>query len=281
MKMVIENYEIYSGGSIQLFCTSWQADAPAKAVLFIVHGLGEHQGRYEEMAQKFVNDQIAVFAFDHRGHGQSEGKRGHCLSINQFVEDVEHALMKCRSLFLELPIFLFGHSMGGQIIASYLNKVKSKEISGAIISSPWIELVNPPPKWQISLAKRLSSIVPSLTVPSGLDPKAISSVAKEVTKYQQDPLVHSRISLSLFHSLYLSGTYLLQFAEAVKLPVLVCHGESDKITSMKSSEQYAAKLGTNASFKLWEGAYHEPHHDFDKESVMDYYVGWILKHIKK
>ncbi len=279
--MIAENHQIYSGGSVSLFCTSWQPEASPKAVIFIVHGLGEHLGRYEEMAKKFVDGQIAVFAFDHRGHGQSEGKRGHCQSIVQFVEDVEHALMKCRSLFLEVPIFLFGHSMGGQIVASYLNKVKSKEISGAIISSPWIEMVNAPPSWQISLAKKLSSFLPSFTVPSDLDPNAISSVPEEVEKYRQDSLVHSKVSLSLFNSLYFNGLSLIQFTETAKIPVLVCHGSNDDITSMKASQQYAEKLGKNATFKLWEGSYHEPHHDFEKEAVMAYYVDWVLGHSAK
>jgi acylglycerol lipase len=182
VKMIQDSYQIYSGNSTQLYCASWQPDNPPKAVMCIVHGLGEHLGRYEEMAIKFVDNQIAVFAFDHRGHGKSEGKRGHAQSIVQFVEDVEHALMQCRSLFLDIPIFLFGHSMGGQIVASYLEKVKSEEISGAIISSPWISLVKPLPGLLIALVKKLSPLFPSLTLPNGIDPKYISTVSVEVEK---------------------------------------------------------------------------------------------------
>jgi acylglycerol lipase len=279
--MIQDNYQIYSGSGTQLYCVSWQPDKPAKAVLCIVHGLGEHHGRYEEMAIKCVENQIAVFAFDHRGHGKSEGKRGHALSIAQFVEDVEHALMQCRSLFLEAPIFLFGHSMGGQIVASYLEKVKSKEISGAIISSPWIKLVKPLPGWQIALVKKLSPIFPSLTLPNGIDPKYISTVSVEVEKYKDDPLTHSRISMALFNSLHHNGIYLEQSAEESKIPVLVCHSDSDPITSPDASARYAAKLGKNATFKLWKGSLHEPHHDFEKEMVMDYYLGFIKDHAVK
>ena len=155
--MVEERYEINSTGGIKLFCSSWKPIDPPRAVLFIVHGLGEHSGRYDEMSSVFVAQYIAVFSFDLRGHGQSGGKKGHANSINQLVEDMEIALMKCRSLFLEIPVFLYGHSMGGQIVASYLDKKKSKEIAGAIISSAWFQLVNPPPSWQISLIKKLKS----------------------------------------------------------------------------------------------------------------------------
>lgn len=280
-KMIQDSYQIYSGNSTQLYCASWQPDLPPKAVVCIVHGLGEHLGRYEEMAIRFVEHQIAVFAFDHRGHGRSGGKRGHARSIVQFVEDVEHALMQCRSLFLDVPIFLFGQSMGGQIVASYLEKVKTEEISGAIISSPWIKLVKPLPGWQIAVVKKLSPLFPAVTLDNGLDPNFMSSVSVEVEKYKDDPLIHSHISMALFNSLYHNGIYLEQSAEESKIPVLVCHSDSDPITSPQASARYAAKLGQHATFNLWQGSLHEPHHDFEKEMVMDYYLGFIQDHTLK
>ncbi|MCK5105566.1 MAG: lysophospholipase [Cyclobacteriaceae bacterium] len=279
--MVLENYHVYSGGGTQLCCTSWQPIDLPKAVLFIVHGLGEHSGRYEEMANVFTKNQIAVFSFDHRGHGRSEGKKGHAESIDQFVEDVEIALMKCRSLFLEIPIFLYGHSMGGQIVASYLDKVKSKEINGAIISSAWFRLVNPPPSWQIKLINKLASIIPRLTISNGINPKIISSVAAEVIIYQKDSLIHDKISVSLFHTLFHNGLHLIHLTKPVKISVLVCHGDKDQITSKLGSEQYANNLGEKAEFKIWPDSFHEPHHDFEKEKVMRFYVDWVKARIIK
>jgi acylglycerol lipase len=277
--MVIESYQIYSGGSVQLFCSSWQPLETPKAVILLVHGLGEHLGRYEEMATKLANQGVAVFAFDHRGHGQSDGKLGHAVSIDQFVEDLEHAMMKCRSIFLETPIFLFGHSMGGQIVAAYLDKVQSKEVSGVIISSPWILLNNAPPPWQVKLAKGLSAILPSLTLPNGLDPEKISSVKDEVDQYVDDPLIHNRISFALFSSLHTKGVALHQFAKPCAIPVLVCHGTQDQITSARASAKYAQNLGARAIFKPWEKSKHEPHHDFDKHRVIDFYIEWISKQL--
>lgn len=275
----MESYQIHSAGGTQLFCTAWQSQNPPKAVLFIVHGLGEHSGRYEELATVFNENQFAVFAFDHRGHGQSEGKKGHAESIEQFVEDVEYALMHCRSLFLDTPIFLFGHSMGGQIVASYLEKVKSKEIVGAIISSAWFQIANPPPSWQIKLIKWLRQFFPSLTQSNRLDPKNISSVRSEVELYKADPLVHDKISLTLFNTLFQNGLRLIHQAKAVKIPVLVCHGNRDQITATLGSEQYANNLGEKAEFKIWPGAFHEPHHDKEKGAVIKFYVDWVLNKI--
>lgn len=273
--MVIESYQVHSSGGIKLACTSWHPSDPPEAVLFIVHGLGEHADRYEEMAKTFASQKIAVFAFDHRGHGKSEGKKGHAKSVDQLIEDTEHALMKCRSLFLEIPIFLFGHSMGGQVVASYLNKIKSKEIEGAIISSAWFRLVKPIAVWQLKLVKHVRALFPGITLSNGIDAAEISSVKTEVALYKNDPLIHDKISLSLFYSLFQNGINLINFAQLSKMPVLVCHGASDQITSPQSSEHFAKKLGDKAEFKLWPNAFHDPHHDVDKDMVIQYYAAWI------
>lgn len=271
-----DNYKIHAGKGTQLFCQSWQPDTPPKTALFIVHGLGEHLGRYEEMALFMVKNGIGVFAFDHRGHGQSDGKKGHASSVEQLIEDTEFALMKCRSIFLEIPIFIYGHSMGGQIAASFLKKVKSKELSGGIISSAWFELESPPPGWQIKLIKQLKKIMPALSLSNGLDPGHISSVPEEVELYKKDPKVHDRISFALFKALYFNGRKLLAEDKQAKVPVLICHGDGDKITSHSASERYAANLGEKAVFKSWPGSYHEAHHDKDKTEVIAFYTDWVL-----
>lgn len=270
-----ESYHIYSAQGTQLFCHLWRPQSPPQAVLFIVHGLGEHHGRYAELARSFCNSKIAVFAFDHRGHGKSAGKRGHADGIDQLIEDTEHAMMKCRSIFLDLPIFIFGHSMGGQVVATFVNKLKSKELSGAIISSPWIKMKNPPPKWQVNLAKRLACLFPKLTMSNGLDPDHISSVKEEVEAYTGDPVIHDRISLSLFKSLYFNGLTLPDSAQAAKIPVLVAHGSADEITDPGASRSYAARLVEKANFKIWQNARHEPHHDAEKNAVIQHYIHWI------
>lgn len=277
--MIVESYEFISSRGTKLIATSWQPTTPPIAVLFIIHGLGEHSGRYEELANTFVENQIAVFSFDHRGHGLSEGKRGHASSVIQLIEDSENALMQCRNAFLEIPIFLYGHSMGGQIAATFLKKVKSKEISGAIISSAWFELVSPPPSWQIKMICLLKKIAPNFTLSNKLDSGHISSVEQEVKLYENDDLVHDQLSFALFKALYNNGTFLLSQAWKAKGPVLICHGDKDQITSAEGSEQYAKLADSNVTFKIWEGAYHEPHHDFDKEKVIKFYVDWIVKNL--
>ncbi len=275
--MKSENFEINAGGGVTLHCTSWEPDNTPVAVLFVVHGLGEHAGRYEEMAKIFTERQVAVFGYDHRGHGRSGGRRGHAASLDQLLEDLELALMKCRSLHLGAPLFMYGHSMGGQIAATYINRVKSKELSGAIISSAWFALVSPPPAWQVSVIKILARITPGLTLSNKLDPSLISRVPEEVERYKSDELVHDRISIGLFNELYFNGLHLKDHAQPARISMLVCHGGNDGITAPEASRQYAERLGGKAEFKIWEGAYHEPHNDHEKKQVMNFYAGWVLE----
>jgi len=275
--MTVNNYHVNAGKGVRLFCTSWQQPSSAKAVLFIVHGLGEHSGRYEEIAEVLVKKGIACFAFDHRGHGKSGGKRGHAQSIEQLIEDTEFALMKCRNLFLDIPIFMMGHSMGGQIVATFINKANSKEISGAIISSAWFRLVSPPPSWQIKLIYFLKSIAPRICLSNKLDSGHISSVKEEVEVYEKDELIHDKISFALFTSLYNNGIEIAEKKSALNIPVLVCHGDLDKITSSTASSLYAKNLEGDTSFVIWHGSYHEPHHDHEKDKVIQFYADWILE----
>ena len=274
-----EGHEIYSVGGIKLNCISWQGTDASKAALFIVHGLGEHSGRYEEMADIFVENHFAVFAFDHRGHGRSEGKRGHASSLDQLIADVEQALMKCRSLFLDIPIIIFGHSMGGQIVSAFTQKMKSKEIAGAIISSTWFELVNPPPAWQMRLVNGIKRIIPNLTLSNKIQAKHITSVQTEVEHYKNDPLIHDRISFSLLNTLYHHGQRLLDEKKKIKVPMLVCHGDADKITSFQASKNFAEVQADMKTFKVWQGSFHEPHHDREKKVVVRYYIDWISERI--
>lgn len=277
--MTNKSYQIVSGNGRQMYCSCWRPNSETEAVLFIVHGLGEHSGRYEEMATTFTDQKISVFSFDLPGHGQSEGRRGHAQSLGQLIEDIELALMKCRSLFLDIPIFIFGHSMGGQLAATFIQKAKSKELSGAIISSPWFELTNPPPFWQLKLIRFLEKIAPQFTLSNKIDSQHISSVKEEVEMYEKDELIHDKISFRLFNELFNNGIEMLQKESEVKIPVLVSHGDLDKITLPAASKNYQQKLGSYSTFISWKGSFHEAHHDHEKEKVIQFYVDWIKKNL--
>jgi alpha-beta hydrolase superfamily lysophospholipase len=106
-------------------------------------------------------------------------------------------------------------------------------------------------------------------------------VAAEIIIYQKDPLIHDKISVSLFHSLFHNGLHLTHLAKSAKIPVLVCHSDRDQITSKSGSELYVNNLGEKTEFKIWHSSFHEPHHDFEKERAMRFYVDWLKARIIK
>jgi len=234
-------------------------------------------GRYEFVIEKFVESDIGVYAFDLRGHGRSEGKRGHG-SVLKLLNDIQELVILARRDFNDLPIFLFGHSMGGNLVANYLIRLISSEIRGAIISSPWIKLSFKEPKLKYLMGKIMNSLFPTVTFRNELNPDDFAHDKEVGIRYRNDKLVHHMISAGLFFSIKKYGHVALERASLIEIPVLVTHGENDSILSLPASQEFAGEI-TKAEYKIWENALHEPHNDFDKEIVVQHYVDWVKQHL--
>ena len=249
-----------------------------KAVVCLLHGHGEHIGRYDHVMSSLAKNGIASVGLNLRGHGHSEGKRGHITSINQVLDDVEEGLKLARVNFLDLPLFLFGHSYGGCIALSYVLKKPLNELTGFIASSPWLELAFEPPKWKTQLGEVLAKTLPSLTLKSELDPKLLSKDESVEKQYVEDPLVHNRISAGFFSSVTRAGKYVSEKAKEIKLEGLIYHGDADRIISHDATKK-ACNDNPVLIFKTLNGVYHEPHNDNEKEDVLELLVNWILKKV--
>ncbi len=265
-------FDLIATDGVRLYGKSWIPDEP-RAVICLVHGLGEHLGRYEHVAAHLVAKGFALYAYDQRGHGRSHGKRGHG-GQEQLWNDVETVLKKARSEYLYLPLFLYGHSLGGNVVISFLLRRNTAELSGAVITSPWLELSFKPPSWQVRLGKFMSRIFPSMTQPNSLDASHLSRDKQVAELYQSDPLVHDRISASLFVGAMESGEYAMKNASTLKTPLLVMHGTDDRITSPQASERFA-NASTLATIKLWPDFRHETHNEIGKEEVLDFLTNWL------
>lgn len=250
-----------------------QCDNPDKCIL-IVHGHGEHAGRFQEVAEYFINKGISVMALTLRGHGNSEGKKGHAPSMNQLLTDVEYFIRFVRVEFLNADLYLYGHSMGGNIVLNYLAKDQSNEIKAGIATSPWIKLAFEPPKWKVNMGNWLADIIPELIQSTGLKAVDISSINEEVERYENDPLVHSKISAKLFTSIMKGGEYLIHNTHKFKHPIFLAHGQKDKIISHDATEAFAndSRLFT---FKSYADSKHEIHHDIDFENLMTDIMHWM------
>ncbi|VAW29234.1 Lysophospholipase; Monoglyceride lipase; putative, partial [hydrothermal vent metagenome] len=228
--------------------------------------MGEHIERYEHVANAFNVKNISVRGFDHRGHGSSEGKRGHTPSIEYMFDDIEQLLLLIRKEHDDLPIIIYGHSMGGNVSLNFLLNRNSNEVSFGVITSPWLRLTNPPKGFQKNLAKFGARFMPAFAQPNGLNVEDISSVKVEQEAYANDPLNHDRITGGLFMEINRMGEKAIEMAGTLKKPILLAHGSEDKITSPKASEAFASAAPKGmVDLKLWDGLRHETHNEHNKQ----------------
>ena len=246
-----------------------------KAVIILIHGLGEHILRYLHWAEMFKKEGIGFLGVDLPGHGLSQGRRGNIKDYSVTDEMIDILLKSCKQTFPGCPVYIYGHSLGGGILLDYLLRKKPK-IKGAIVTSPWLRLSFEPPKSKVMVASVMKYLVPGLTQPSGLKVDHISHDKSIVEKYKNDPMVHDKISVSLFDSAMTGAKYALAHASELTIPTLLLHGSDDLITSPSGSHEFAEKTAM-VEFKIWEGGYHELHNEPFKEDVFKFIMNWIKR----
>ena len=276
--MIQQNISWQSNDGLTFFAHIWEPDQKPKAVITLVHGFGEHCMRYTPYLQYFINDGFAMLGFDHRGHGQTEGKRGTIKSYNALMDDIEMALNKTSELFPAIPHFIYGHSMGGNLVMNYLLR-RTPNLKGAIVTSPWLALFNDPNPVVKGLVSLLKNIIPNTTIESGLNTNYISTDKTEVEKYNTDPLNHGRISFLLFDTITKTGKWAIANSSKLNIPVLLMHGADDKITSPKASKQAYEGNKNWIEFKIWEGRYHELHNETNRVEVAETVLAWLKKNL--
>jgi alpha-beta hydrolase superfamily lysophospholipase len=246
-----------------------------RAIIVMVHGLGDHINRYLHWASLFNKKKIGFAGVDLPGHGRSDGRRGHIKSFSLLSEMIDILLDSCRKTFPGIPLYLYGHSLGGGIVLDYLIR-RQPRVKGAVVSSPWIRLSFQPPKSKLLLASVMRYIMPGLIQPSGLNTDHISHDRSVVEAYINDPLVHDKISVSLFNGTMKAADHSLENAGKLNVPVLLIHGSDDLITSPEGSREIAA--GTPlAELKIFDGGYHELHNEPFKDEVFVMIYNWITR----
>ena len=259
---------------VKLYGRNWEAPTP-KACLVIVHGFGEHSGRYSDIASYLCSKGISVVAFDWYGHGLSEGKRGFILHWKDLRDDLDSALNLAARHYPVIPIFLLGHSMGGTIVLDYVQS-SSFVPRGMLISAPALGAPGIS-KFLLVASKVLSLFVPKLRVSVGLDSDAMSRDALECQKYREDSLVHDKVCVGLTRELTAAQERIFSRAALATLPILLCYGAADRITPRKPIEDYYIQVGSeDKQLVVFDDAYHELHHDTVREKVYQLYSDWIL-----
>jgi alpha-beta hydrolase superfamily lysophospholipase len=258
---------------LTLFAVNWAVENP-RAIIALVHGQGEHIGRFNHLADWFNQHGIAVLGFDHQGYGRSEGKRGHAQNLQVLMDDIGLLLDQARKLYPGTPLFLYGHSMGGGLALNYVTREQPK-LNGLIVTGPWIRLAFEAPAFKVIAGKILRRFMPTLTLPTGLVSHFISRDLAVVKAYNADPLVHNKLSAAAGIALLEGAKWLDGWSSEFKIPVLLQHGGDDKITSAPATRRFAERVKGDITHREWPGLYHEIHNEKEQEQVFEYTLHWM------
>lgn len=278
--MVKEAFSINASDGTRLSGMIWMPEVKPKAAVYLIHGIGEHIERYDHVATAMADRGIGFLGVDLRGHGKSGGKRGHIPSYEKLMEDVRQGLTCVGPSFGKCPTFIYGHSMGGSIAGNFLARMKP-EVEGAIITSAWLVLKNPPSSFLVGLGKFMNSVFPKFTQSNGLDVNDISSDKAVVEAYKKDPLVHNKVTARTGIAMLDAADYLMQNAEQIEVPVLLMHGAQDNILLPSGTEEFASRLKVDHEVKIWPGMRHETHNEIGKEEVIEHHIKWIESIVEK
>jgi alpha-beta hydrolase superfamily lysophospholipase len=265
-----------SHDDIKLYLQAWMPEKTDASIL-IVHGLGEHSSRYAHLAKKLVESNIAVFTFDGRGHGKSSLPKptAYISDYEDYLKDIDALFGKVKDYVPNVPTFIFGHSMGGGLVAAYALKYKPKT-DGVILSAAALKPSENVSKLLIAASSFVSKIAPKLKVLK-LDSNMISHDPVEVKKYNDDPLVYSEaIPARTGYELLRMIKEIESKSNEFEYPVLTLHGTGDELTNPKGTEEFFRNIASkDKTFHRYPDLYHELINEIEKEAIMEDILKWI------
>jgi alpha-beta hydrolase superfamily lysophospholipase len=270
------DFELNALDGLKLHGRKWAPESTPGAMVCLVHGLGEHCGRYDHVAEALNGAGFALMAFDLRGHGLSEGKRGHAKSYTVIMDDIFQLVETAKEQYPGVPVFLYGHSLGGNLVIHYALR-RLPTLTGIIATSPLFRPAVKPPAWKIRLLQAMYSVWPSLTVSNGLETAALTRDVEVQHTHDEDPLIHDRVSARLAMDMLKNGRWNMAHAADLPCPMLLMHGKADRITSARASHEFALTVGDSCALKLWSACYHELHNEPGKEDVFAFALDWMSK----
>jgi len=253
--------------SLTLSGRHWAASGP-RAVMSLVHGFGEHSGRYAHMASHLNAAGISVVAIDLRGHGKTESPRGVCKAYSDLALDVNTLLAEAKTLYPDLPHYLFGHSMGGGLVLHHGLTQRTNTLAGYLVSAPLILPKDPVPGPLRVLAKLMRRITPKGTIPNPIPGDKISTLPSEQADYEADGLNHDRLGFGLAVGMLAAGEDILAKANDWTRPLRLWHAKGDQLTDFTASQSFA-QSAQNCDFTAFENVEHEMHNDTSRNTVYE------------
>lgn len=266
-------------GRLRLHYRAWEVAEP-RAALIVAHGLFEHGRRYEEFAAFMAAHGFSCFILDLRGHGASEGRRGHARSFALLLQDLDRFRREVQGLVpVDLPLFLVGHSLGGLVGLRYLEEYEDV-FQGAVITSPWLGTAVGVPRWQVLAAAVLNHILPAFPFPFRLDPDDLTRDPERAADYRDDPKIHSTITPRLFTETSSAIETALRRGDRIGVPVLFLLAGADKIVDTARSLAFARSLPSeNITVEVLDGQYHELLQEPGRATAMADIRNWIEDHL--
>lgn len=276
--MAFERFDLPSAGGVTLAGGRSVPESP-RAVIALVHGLGEHLGRYDAFADTAKALGVAVVGADLRGHGRSPGVPGYVERFDEYVDDAQAVITAARTSAPGVPWFLMGHSMGGAVAIEWLSRRSVAEVAptGVVLSSAALKIGAEVSPLLLALAPLISAVLPGLRV-NAIDPACISRDAAQVAAYADDPLVMhvappARTAAELLAVVGRIGAV----APRLCFPLYAMHGTGDALTDPEGTrELHAAWGGNDKTLRLWQGSLHEVLHDFDADEAGNDILHWVL-----
>jgi acylglycerol lipase len=266
---------IKSADGTKLAYRSWPK-AGANITFAVVHGLGEHAGRYARFAEAMAKYGMSTFALDLRGHGESEGQRGHVDSWSQWTDDVSAFVGHVEGL-AGTEVVPVGHSFGGAALLSTVLAGKLPKSRRFVVSSPALKLRLKAPAWKVALAPFASKVVPRLAMDNEVDPATVSRIPEIVAAYRDDPLVHNRISSRMWMEWQNATREILERAAQIKIPFLILAGTADPLIDPEGSRSLHEQAPSQSELHLLEGRYHESFNDLGSDEVFQLVADWVQR----
>lgn len=270
---------VHGTGMFHLFEQQWRPEGDVKGIVVIVHGYAEHSGRYNYVAEFLTRHGYAVYAFDLRGHGRSEGIRAFVRLFNEYLIDLKDFLIRVNEKEPGRPLFLLGHSMGGAIAVLYCLKEKPL-IHGLILSGPLLKISDRISPLKRTLIAVIGTIFPKLPVVKKLNCSLLSHDREVVRRYDNDPLVYrGKLLAREGREINLAINYIQRHMEDISLPLLILHGTGDRIVDVEGSRQLYVRAGSgDKTIKLYKDFYHEILNEPQRDTVLSNIVAWLDAH---
>ncbi|HEY8801704.1 MAG TPA: lysophospholipase [Candidatus Dormibacteraeota bacterium] len=267
---------VQSADGTKLAFRAWPQ--PGASISFaVVHGLGDHGGRYAHFADGMSKHDMGTYALDLRGHGNSPGQRGHVDSWAQWTDDVA-AFVTHVGKVAGSEVVPVGHSFGGAALLSTILAGKLPVTTKRfVVSSPALQLKMKAPAWKLKVGPIASKIAPRLAMSNEVDPASISTIPEVVDAYRNDPLVHDRISSRMWTEWQNAVADIYQRSAEIKVPFLILAGSADPLIDPDGSRLLHEKTASLSTLRLLEGRYHEPFNDRGSEEVFQLIADWVSK----